>query len=114
MSGFHFGIRSTNSACTTSTASSRLRSRRCALRTSAGPYARYAACGSLTASTLDADRITRALLQRVLGAGAAERAVGGGRALAAVVALRVRRAVATAARAVGVARAPLAGRALAR
>src|SRR5258706_4597686 len=68
MSRFQRGIRSTNRACTTSTASSRLRRMRSALRTSADPHARYAAwgsLGSLTASTLDAHRSARARLETI-------------------------------------------------
>ena len=53
---------------------------RSALRTSAGPYARYAACGSLTASTLDADGSARAVLKPFSTSSAAERTVGRGRA----------------------------------
>src|SRR5690348_6893746 len=102
---------STNSACTTSIASSRSRSSRWALRTSAGPYARYAAWGSLTASTLHADGVARAVLEPVV---IAERAVRGGRARAPVVALLARRPGAVRARAVVVARARRARGALVR
>src|SRR5580704_6246442 len=93
-------MRSANSACTTSTASSRLLRTRSALRTSAGPYARYAACGSLAASTLNADLHARSVVERIRDIGAAERTVGVARAHAAVVALHALLAVAYAARAV--------------
>src|SRR5438445_157417 len=73
---------------------------RSALRTSAGPNARYAACGSETASTLDAHRVARAGYQILV-----DRAVGVGDARPAVVALGARRPGARAARAVLVARA---------
>src|SRR5580704_14259118 len=97
-------MRSANSACTTSTASSRLLRTRSALRTSAGPYARYAACGSLAASTLNADALTRSVVERVRDVGAAERAVRVARARSAVVALRALLAVADVARTVRVRR----------
>src|SRR5262245_21696867 len=53
-------MRSANSACTTSTASSRLRSMRSAFRTRAGPNALYADRGSVADATLDAHRVARA------------------------------------------------------
>src|SRR5882672_5081373 len=79
-----------------SAASSRLRRMRSALRTSASPYVRYAACGSLTASTLDADEATRAVGQVVAG----KRTVEIGRARTTVVTLHALPAAARAAHAV--------------
>src|SRR5262245_48864762 len=73
---------------------------RSALRTSAGPNARYADCGSVTASTLYAHLGARAGYQARV-----DRAVGVGRARPAVEALVARRAGACTARAIGIDRA---------
>src|ERR1051325_2715597 len=86
-----------------SSASWRSRSRRSALRTSAGPNARYAACGSPAASTLDADVDTGRVVQ------ALERAVVVVRARPAIdVALPALHAIALRALAVVIARARIA------
>src|SRR5450432_3459375 len=103
-------MRSTNRPCTTSVASSRLLRMRSALRTSAGPNARYASRGSLAGPTRDPYRDARRRLERAV-LRTLEIALAG----AAVAVADAERAGAAAARAraVVVAKADLAGGALA-